>query len=121
MNNGTDHMTEPLQIRKLMARLNKSKIQSFPSQGQPISAPTAHGVYLIRDVAGRIVHVGRTVRGRAGLAQRLRNHLRGQSSFVIVFLKGDGDRLRRGFTYQYLVVPDARERAVTDRHIGARL
>lgn len=60
------------------------------------------------------MHVGRSVRGREGLAQRLGNHLRGQSSFAKSYLKGNGRLLREGYTYQYLVVADNRARALLE-------
>jgi hypothetical protein len=39
--------------------------------------------------------VGRTVRAKKGLRERLGNHLRAQSSFVISYLEGRGKRLKR--------------------------
>ena len=60
------------------------------------------------------MHVGRTVRGTGGLVQRLTNHLRRQSSFTKVHLHGNGDRLRRGCAFQFLVVRKRRSRALLE-------
>jgi hypothetical protein len=95
-------------------QLNSQQIQPFPKLGARLEVPSTHGVYVIREPRGRIAHVGRTVRGRAGLLQRLRNHLRGQSSFAIVQFRGKGEMLRRGYTFQFLEVPDGRARALLE-------
>ena len=107
-------MNERQQIKSLLTRLNSSKVKLFPAERQRIAAPDTHGVYLIRSPSGRVVHVGRTVRGHAGLAQRLTNHLRGQSSFTIGYLRGNGDRLRQGYTFQFIVVRKRRSRALLE-------
>lgn len=101
-------------IKTLFERLQKQKADPFPKAGERLVAPTTHGVYVIRDPARKVVHVGRTLRGRNGLLQRLYQHLRGQSSFVQVHLKGNGSQLRGGYTFQYLEVPDDRERALLE-------
>jgi hypothetical protein len=91
----------------------------FPKHRQRLDAPDVHGVYVIRDPMRRVTHVGRTYRGQAGLFQRLRNHLSAQSSFVLVYLKGDATKLRDGFTFQYLEVPNDRERALLEHFATA--
>jgi hypothetical protein len=114
-------------IRRLLSRLNEQDRILFPQRGESLKAPTAKGIYIIRHPRGRVWHVGNTPRGREGLKQRLGNHLSGKSSFVRVCMAGDGSKLRRGFTYQYLVVKDARTRVLLEhlaagqhcpRHIG---
>lgn len=107
-------MTERQRIRKLLAKLNAQPRVPFPNVRQRLQAPDTHGVYVIRNPSRRVLHVGRTQRGRAGLRQRLRNHLSAQSSFVVAHLKGDADKLRNGFTYQYLEVSDGRDRALLE-------
>jgi hypothetical protein len=84
-------------------------------------APTDLGVYLIYDRKGQIVHVGQTPRGKAGIRQRLFNHLYGQSSFTEHYLKGDGARLRKGYAFRCLVVRDARLRALLEAHAIGQL
>ena len=84
----------------------------FPQARMPLEAPKTQGVYVIRNSSGMVVHVGRTVRGRSGLAQRLRNHLQGQSSFVQKSLAGKASLLRQGYTYQFLEVHHDRTRAL---------
>lgn len=104
-------------ISQLLAELNTQPILPFPQEGTPLQAPTGQGVYVIRSSRNRVVHVGRTVRGKAGLRQRLRNHLAAQSSFVNVWLEGRASELRTGYTYQYLEVSDNRQRALLE-HIA---
>ncbi len=101
-------------IKTLFERLQKQETCHFPKAGERLVAPPTHGVYVIRDPSRKVVHVGRTVRGRNGLLQRLYQHLRGQSSFVQVHLNGNCSQLRGGYTFQYLEVPDDRERALLE-------
>jgi hypothetical protein len=107
-------MNERQQISRLLELLHQQPILRFPQAGERIDAPTAQGVYVIRSKRGKVVHVGRTVRGQAGLRQRLRNHLSAQSSFVQSWLGGNGAALRDGFTYQYIEVPSDRLRALLE-------
>jgi len=87
----------------------------FPQERQQLKAPSEPAVYIIRK--GEIVlHVGRTLRGKYGLYQRLKNHLYGASSFTDKYLKGNGATLRKGHTYQFLVVEDARLRALLEAY-----
>ena len=41
------------------------------------------------------------------------------SSFVIVHLRSDGKALREGYTFQYLEVPNERERALLEHFATA--
>lgn len=112
-------MIEKDQIKSLFLRLDKQPRISFPEVRGTLLAPKVHGVYVIRDKKGLAVHVGRTVRGKAGLHQRLNNHLQANSSFVIVCLGGDKKALRKSYTFQYLEVADARERALLEHFATA--
>jgi len=107
-------MKEPKRVEARLKQLNSRKEHAFPDFREPLDAPSEPGVYIIRNPAGRVVHVGRTVRGRKGLFQRLNNHLDGKSSFMRAYLPGNRIKLREGFTYQYLVVPDDRERVLLE-------
>jgi len=118
---------EPKTVRALFAKLRRARPQPFPKEGRGLLCPRSHGVYLIYDRSGRVAHVGRTTRGRSGLFQRLRNHLAGQSSFVVLFLKGRPSVLRKGYSYSWVVIPHPRMRALVEalatgvlcpRHIG---
>jgi hypothetical protein len=111
---------EPQEIETLLEQLDNQKSYPFPKIGQPVDAPKTQGVYIIRDSATKVVHVGRTHRGHSGLFQRLYQHLRGQSSFVQAHLDGIGSRLREGYTFQYLEVPDGRRRALLEHLATAR-
>ncbi len=112
---------ERKRIERLFAQLQKQPTCRFPKAGDELVAPAEHGVYVIRDRRNKVVHVGRTVRGRKGISQRLYNHLRGQSSFVNAHLDGHGERLRTGYTFQFLKVADDRERALLEYFATARL
>jgi hypothetical protein len=108
---------------------DKSK-RTFPQCRQSLDAPKHQGVYVIRENE-TVLHVGRTLRAKNGLRQRLGNHLHGSSSFTRQYLKGKGSTLQEdGYTYQYLVLEDARKRALLEayaigtlcpKHIGLRI
>ena len=114
--------SERKRIETLFESLCAAPLRAFPAGPHPIDAPEEQGVYVIYDRDRQVVHVGRTVRGKRGLIQRLRNHVRGQSSFVRTYLQGDGRRLGRdGYHFRYLVVSDERERALLEALAIGRL
>lgn len=104
----------PINIKRRFAELQKQLPVSFPRPREKLQAPLAHGVYVIRSRGNRVLHVGRTLYGKFGLRQRLRDHIAGQSSFVRTTLHGDATKLRQGCTYQFLSVPNARERLLLE-------
>jgi excinuclease UvrABC nuclease subunit len=109
------------QIQLLFKNLCEQREFLFPQHHNPLSVPSEPGVYIIRH-EGTVLHVGRTLRGQGGLNQRLRDHLRGGSSFTREYLDGDGATLRNhGYTYQYLVVKDPRERALLEAYTAGVL
>lgn len=110
---------ERASVESLLGKLNKQPRLTFPLPRGQIAAPSAQGVYLIRAADGAVLHVGRTVSGQKGLAQRLRNHLSGKSSFVRSYLNGNAGLLRSGFTFQYIEVENDRERALLEHHAVA--
>lgn len=85
----------------------------FPGKGA-VNETKEHGVYLIYDPSNNILHVGKTNRAKNGLNQRLQNHISGNSSFSIQFLKMDGGVLRKGYKFKYLVVTHSRKRALLE-------
>ncbi len=106
---------ERQKVEELFTELCKQRMVQFPQEREQLEAPSEPAVYVIRK--GEIVlHVGRTLRGRDGLYQRLKNHLHGSSSFTDKYLKGNGATLRKGHTYQFLVVEDARLRALVEAY-----
>jgi len=105
---------EPKKNHQLLQELINSESHLFPPKGQPIEAPTEHGLYIIYNTQDEVVHVGRSVRGKNGLHQRLKNHLQGSSSFTVNYLDGDGSKLRNGYKFKYLVIPDPRKRALVE-------
>jgi hypothetical protein len=107
-------MRERHAISRLLQSLKKQRAFSFPARRQQFSVPEKHGVYVVSDSKERAVHVGRTVSGKAGLRQRLTNHLRGKSSFARKYLRGRGDKLRSGYAYRYIEVPDSRKRVLLE-------
>lgn len=118
---------EATKIRSLFSELKRAKPQKFPEAGQKLEAPNEQGVYVIYSPRGEVLHVGRTYRGTKGLRQRLNNHLHAASSFTQQYLKGHGARLRSGYRFAFLGVPDPRQRALLEalaigslcpRHLG---
>jgi hypothetical protein len=106
--------SEYQKIAELLRKLCEQEKHPFPQSRQPVEAPVTHGVYIIRG-NDTILHVGRTPRGRYGLWQRLKEHLRGGSSFVRDYLNGQPASLReQGYTYQYLVVEGPRKRPLLE-------
>ena len=71
---------------------------------EELDAPSGLGVYVIYDPRGKVAHVGRTPRAAGGIAQRLRNHMAGASSFTKGKLKGDGSKLRGKYKYRCIEV-----------------
>lgn len=110
--------TAPSKMEKLLRRLRLDRKYVFPKTGyvedltHPV--PNAQGVYIIYNLHGVVFHVGRTVRGRGGLRQRLNNHLRGRSSFVKDFLDGKSRSLRGKYQFQYIKVKNDRQRALLE-------
>ena len=118
---------EAEKIKKLLDALLSSNPFPFPQAREKLMAPQKQGVYLILNPRGDVVHVGRTLRGKRGLYQRLRNHLNAASSFTNIHLKGDGSKLRKHYKYKYLVIENPRKRALVEalaigvlcpKHIG---
>ena len=106
--------TESKIIEHELSALLKAPLIPFPQVREPLKAPTEQGVYIIYNPKGQVVHVGRSVRGRNGLYQRLTDHLKGSSSFTNQFLNGDGSKLRSGYKYKYLRIDDPRKRALLE-------
>jgi uncharacterized protein (DUF433 family) len=105
---------ERREIVRLFNQLCCQPLYQFPLRRAKLCAPFTLGVYVIRDAAKRVVHVGRTPRAKKGLHKRLCDHLSGASSFTNDYLKGDGSQLRGAYSFQYLEVADARKRALLE-------
>jgi len=103
-------MARELQVTEnLFSKLVKQEKNEFPQKRQQLKAPKEHGVYVIRKEE-TVLHVGRTLRGKNGIYQRLKNHLGGASSFTKQYLEGNGATLRtNGYTYQCLVIKDRKD------------
>lgn len=108
-------------VRALYRRLLAAKQIAFPIARERLKAPSAHGVYLIRSPRGTVLHVGRTVRGKHGLRQRLTNHIHGASSFTKQHLQGKGAKLRGTHTFSFVQVSDARLRALLEAYAVGNL
>ena len=108
-------------IKKLYSKLIKRPAILFPNAGQKLKVPDKQGVYLILSPRKKVVHVGRTLRGKEGLAQRLRDHLNSRSSFTEKHLKGKGFRLRGEYRFKYLAIKNARTRALLEAYSVGRL
>lgn len=107
-------------IKHLFKQLLEQPRVRFPSSREPLTAPLYPGVYIIRR-GQKVLHVGRTVRGMRGLWQRLSNHLQGNSSFTVNYRRGYAHSLRKGHTYQCLVVRKDRNRALLECYAAGML
>jgi hypothetical protein len=114
-----DQSEERARIMALFESLDAQPRIAFPQSRKSIDAPSTQGVYVIRAADGTVLHVGRTVSGQKGLAQRLRNHVSGKSSFVRTYLHGNSDALRSSFSFQYIEVENDRDRALLEHHATA--
>jgi len=107
--------SERQKVKELFKVLCKQPMSQFPQAHRKLQATSEPGVYVIRK-GDIVLHVGRTLRGKKGLCQRLREHLCGASSFTKEYLKGDGTVLRKGRTHQSLVVEDPRLRGLLEAY-----
>jgi hypothetical protein len=116
-------MSEPQQIERLLRTLNKQPKVPFPVPRARLLAPHTQGVYVIRNSRGRVMHVGRSHRGKKGLHQRLTDHLAGKSSFVGSYWERYRavPKFRKGYTFQYLEVVDSRHRLLLEYLATVRL
>ncbi len=109
-------LSESQEVKNLFRQLCKQCEHSFPQYRKTLNAPSQQGVYIIR-MDRSVLHVGRTLKGKGGLHQRLKNHLQGQSSFTKKFLHGRSERLRnKEYTYQYLEAKNPRLRALLEAY-----
>jgi hypothetical protein len=115
--------TEAKMVVEKFKQLLKAKKRKFPEKGKPLDAPNERGVYIIFGRNKSVLHVGATPRGQKGIANRLKDHLQTRSSFTLKFpeLKGDGSRLRNGYSFSYLAVVDNRIRAFLESYAVGRL
>ncbi len=107
-------MNEYETILKLHNQLLETPYNLFPPKGTGIKVCNEQGVYIIFSPEKEVLHVGRTLRGKNGLNQRLANHLVNGSSFSIQYLKNEGYKLREGYSFKYLNVSNPRERALLE-------
>jgi hypothetical protein len=103
-------------IRGKFQKLKRAPLIAFPEAGKRLKAPNKLGVYIIYNPKRQVVHVGCTPRAKGGIAQRLKNHLAGLSSFTEKHLRGKPKRLRGGYMYRYLVVREPRRRALLEAY-----
>lgn len=106
-------MTEPLKINELYETLKQAKLMPFPKRPKDIQTSNQHGVYVIYRNNGTPVHVGRTIRGKYGLRQRLVNHMQRKSSFTRNQLQSD-QSIREGYSYRCIEVESDRERCLLE-------
>ncbi|MHC8508696.1 MAG: GIY-YIG nuclease family protein [Rhodospirillales bacterium] len=106
---------------KELKKKNKSSLKNFPVKHKTLDVPKEHGVYVIRDKNGAVLHVGRTLRGEGGLHQRLRSHLCGHSSFMGNYEKIDPDKLRKKCRFRYVTVRCPRKRALLEAYTTGHL
>jgi len=120
-------IAENLRVQEQFKKLCATKAVPFPQHGEQLTTSAKPGVYVIYKREA-VLHVGRTLRAKGGLHQRLEDHLYGRSSFTKKYLKGKGATLRKkGYKYRYLEVNAPRLRALLEayaigvlcpRHLG---
>ena len=108
-------------VKALLEGLLSAPLLAFPVMMGRIEGPTQHGVYIVYDPSGTVVHVGSTPRVRGGVAQRLSDRLSGRTSFAEKHLRGSGYKLRNGYKFRYLIVRDARTRALLETYASGCL
>jgi hypothetical protein len=108
-------------VQALFDKLTRAPKQKFPQAYSSLDAPNGRGVYVIYNHRGRPAHVGGTPRAKNGIAQRLRDHLAGRSSFTIQHLKQHPSELRGRYAFQCLVVPNSRHRALLEAYAIGQL
>jgi len=107
--------SETKEVKRLFRELRRQKKLAFPKARGQLEAPKEQGVYIIYR-GNNVMHIGRTLRGKNGLHQRLKNHLQGNSSFTKKKFNGSGSKLRAGFKYQLLKVRSDRKRALLEAY-----
>jgi hypothetical protein len=108
-------------VDRAYLKLLEAPLIRLPASRRDIDAPETQGVYIIYGDYNRVLHVGKSARGKKGLLQRLKNHWDGKSSFVGSYLDRDATALRAGFKYRYLEIDDARSRALLEMYATAKL
>jgi hypothetical protein len=107
-------------ISRLFRALMKAPRCKFPEVGEKLEASRKKGVYIIFHPRGRVLHVGSTPRAQNGIAQRLRNHMQGQSSFTQRHFKSaskkKGSQLRGRYSYSCVPVSNPRQRALLEAY-----
>lgn len=109
----------PSERDRVVSRFDKlleAPLTRFPQNREAIDAPDNQGVYLIIGPRGKVLHVGKTNRGKRGLHQRLSNHLNGSSSFTKAYLDGNGTVLRSGHAFRFVEIEDARLRTLVEAY-----
>ena len=104
---------EKHKINDLLKKLLAQKLYKFPRPSE-LDVPDEHGVYIIYNPDKKVDHVGRSISGRRGLNQRIKNHLHGLSSYTIKHLNGNASKLREGYKFRYFLISDDRERALVE-------
>ena len=105
---------EAKHIESLFKLLISQDKYPFPEPDKEINIPKKHGVYVIYNSEDRVVYVGRTQLGKNGLKNRFKNHLYGMSSFTKNYLNDDGNKLRKGYKFKYILLKNGRERALVE-------
>ena len=106
-------MDESKIIMKQYEALITCSFAVFPTNGT-VEVSNEQGVYIIYSPQNEVLHVGTTKRGQGGLNQRLYNHLSGTSTFRKQYLKPNGISLRNGYKFKYIIINDARTRALLE-------
>ena len=116
----TKHEREFNKIEQLFNRLIATKPDKFPSE-KKLKITCEHGVYIVYNKQKLVAHVGRTIRGKNGLCQRLNNHIESNSSFAKNYLQKNNLSVRDGFSFCFIAVEDSRQRVLLESYTSGRL
>lgn len=106
-------MSEADEIMSLHKELIKSEKFIFPVKGK-VNVSKNHGVYIIYDPNDIVLHVGMTPYGKDGLDQRLYNHISKTGVFYRNFLQPRGIEMRGKYFFRFIVVENAKTRALLE-------
>jgi hypothetical protein len=109
-------------VQSLFDELIRTPLITFPSSRyDPLDVPTDHGVYVVEDAEGNVLHVERTKDGGKGLQQRLHDHMLAMSSFAWSYVREEGNVLCGVCKFRYVLVSDPRERGFLECYAIGRL
>lgn len=106
-------MKETTEVKDFFEDLLKAQLMRLPSQGPP-KVSSNQGVYILYSVIGVVLHVGRSIRAKGGVNQRLNDHLKGKGSFTREYAYLSKIELREEVPFRFKEVHDDPKRALVE-------